>query len=233
MRFIAVLSFVVLGCTPPPPSTREAPVREVSVSATSRINVVPDAATISLTFSSTDASMRASHAASGKAVETFRAAILALGVPADALELGGTTDDPNYRRDGSNRVVSYTSTTLLIVRMKEFERVADVVDTAVASGVTAVDVSYRSTTMPEHKKRARDLAIAAAKEKAAQLAAGAGAELGRVLTVSEGIASTGGSYRSFGNVVQTEVFAGADADGPIAPGTTPLELTVEATFALE
>ncbi|MDP2305757.1 MAG: SIMPL domain-containing protein [Pseudomonadota bacterium] len=232
MRLLPLV-LLLAACPPPHDSGRDAPVREVSVSATSRINVAPDEATISLTFSSTAATMRTSHAASGKAVEAFRAAVLALGIPAEALELGGTTDDPNYRWNDANRVVSYTSTTLLNVRTKDFERVAEVVDTAVASGVTAVDVSYHSTTMPEHKKRAREMAIVAAKEKAGQLAAGTGAKLGEVRTVSEGTTSSGGGYRSYGNMVQTEVTEPSDADGAIAPGTTPLELTIQATFALE
>ena len=159
--------------------------------------------------------------------------MLALGVPADALELCGTTDDPNYRWDGSNRVVGYTSTTLLNVKTKDFDRVADIVDTAVASGVTAVDVDYHSTTMPEHKVHARDLALAAAKAKAEQLATGSGAHLGSVLTLSEGTTSPIRGYQFANNVAQTEVSEGVEAEAAIAPGTTPLELTVVATYALE
>lgn len=227
-----LLALALASCQLPSPPPPEAPSREVSVSATARINVVPDEATIALTFSSTATGMRRSHAASTQAVEAFTSAIAGLGMPADALALHGTTDDPNHRWDGSNRVVSYTSTTVLSVRTKDFERVADVVDTAVASGVTAVHVSYHSTTMPEHKKHARELAIAAAKEKATQLAEGTGARLGPVLRLSEGT-TTSGAFRSFGNVVQTEVHESSDTDAPIPPGTTPLDLTVEATFALE
>jgi uncharacterized protein YggE len=230
---LAVLAFALAACQPPVQPAPEAPTREVSVSATSRINVAPDEATIALTFASTNTSMRKSHAESAKAVAAFTAAIEALGVPKDALELCSTTDDPNYRWDASNRVVSYTSTTLLNVHTKDFDRVADLVDTAVASGVSGVQVAYHSTTMPEHKKRARELAIAAAKEKATQLAVGTGATLGAILKVSEGTTTTGGSYRSFANVAQTEVTETSDETGPITPGTTPLELTIDATFALE
>lgn len=228
---LLLLSFFV-ACAPPVPLVPP-PTREVSVSATSRINVAPDEATIRLTFSATAATMKKSHAASGQAVEAFKTAVLALGLPTDALELCSTTDDPNHRWDGSNRIISYTSTTLLNVRTSDFDQVADIVDTAVASGVTGVDVDYRSTKLPEHKKQARELALAAAKAKATQLALGSGATLGRVMMVSEGVMSARSGYVAFGNVVQNEVTESGDADGPIAPGTTPLELTIEATYALE
>lgn len=224
------LLLLLLACTPPAPPVL-APDRSVTVSATSRVNVVPDEATIALTFSSTASSMKRSHVAAAQAVETFRTAVAPI-VPADALELCGTTDDPNYRWDESDRIVSYTSSARLNVRTRDFERVADVVDAAVAAGVTSVSVDYHSTTLPEHKKRARDLALAAAKAKAEQLAAGTGARLGEVRTVSEGGSSTGRGYASFANVVQTEVTEASDADTPLSPGTTPLELTVEVTWAL-
>ncbi len=233
-----LLLAVLLACTPPtPPMPPPAPpVREVSVSGTARINVAPDEATIHLTFEATATGMKKSHTTSANAVQAFKTAVLALGLPPDALELCSTTDNPNYRWDSSNRVVSYTSATLLNVKTPDFERVADIVDLAVASGVTAVDVDYHSTKMPEHKKHARELALAAARDKAEQLATGSGAKVGPVLTVSEGGASTSRGYsfgNAFGNVAQTELSESVDADGAIAPGTTPLELTVTATYVLE
>lgn len=232
-----LLLSLFLACAPPAPPPAAPPQREVSVSATARINVAPDEATIHLTFSATATGMKKSHTASGAAVQAFKTAVLALGVSPDMLELCGTTDNPNYRWDSSNRVVSYTSTTLLNVRTTDFEQVADIVDTAVANGVTAVDVEYHSTKMPEHKKHARELALVAAREKAEQLATGSGAKVGPILTVSEGTPTSRYGYafgNSFGNnVAQTEISESVDADGAIAPGTTPLELTVVATYALE
>ncbi len=231
---MAHVLLLLAACCPPPPSApgADAPPREVSVTATSRLNVAPDEATLSLTFSATAATMKRSHADSAKAVETFTAAVTALGVPKESIELASTTDDPNYRWDGTQKITGYTSSTRLAVKTADFEKVADIVDTAVQAGVTAVDVDYHSTTMPEHKKKAREMAIAAAKEKAAQLAEGMGAKLGQVRTVSEGT-TWGGGYRTFNNVAQTEASEAPPDDGPIAPGTTPLELSVSATFALE
>ena len=55
-----------------------------------------------------------------------------------------------------------------------------------------------------------------------------------MLTVADGGVSTRSFYRGgVGNVVQNEVTEWGESDGPIAPGTTPLELTIEATYALE
>lgn len=240
MRLVAVPLLLaawvpLLGaCTPMAVPAVPPPARQVSVSATSRINVAPDEAVIRLTFSATAPGMRKSHSASASSVEAFRTAVAALGVPPDALELCGTTDDPNYRWSSSTKISSFTSTTLLNVRTKDFERVADIVDAAVASGATAVDVSYRSTTLPEHKKHARDLAMTAAREKAQQLALGMGATLGGIQSVTEGATSSRSGMYSFSeNVVQTEVTEASEALGPMAPGTTPLELTIQATFLID
>jgi uncharacterized protein YggE len=227
---------LALACPPPPTAaTPDPPVREVHVVASSRVNVAPDEAVITLVFSATSATMKRSHAASTGAVVAFREALTALAIPADALELCGTTDAPEHRYDsGQQRIVGYSSSTTLNVRTKDFERVADIVDAAVASGVTHASVSYHSTTLPEHKQRARELAIAAAKEKAAQLAVGLGAKLGEVRTISEGQAWQSGSYSPnfAGNAFQAEVTASSD-EGPVTPGTTPLDLSIDVTFALE
>jgi uncharacterized protein YggE len=87
--------------------------------------------------------------------------------------------------------------------------------------------------MPEHKKQARDLAITAAKDKARQLAEGTGARLGAIRTLSEGTTSGWSHQAAYGNVVQTELTESDDASDVIAPGTRPLTLTIQATFARE
>lgn len=231
---------LLIACAPSPalsapePAVGAATAREVSISATARLNVAPDEALIDLDFAATAAGMRRAHDASKQATDTFTAAIRALDLPEKSLELGGTTDTANRRWDGSERIISYSSTTALAVHLADFERVAEVVDLAVGSGATDIRVSYRSTNLPERKKEAREMAISAAKAKAEQLASGMGARLGPVLRISEDN-NTGryGMYSGAGNAVQNEARDEPAEGGPAAPGTVPLELTIQAVFALE
>jgi uncharacterized protein YggE len=170
--------------------------------------------------------MKAAHAQAKASFAAFQAAAEKLGIPATSISTNGTIDSPNYRWDGV-RIYSYTSSASITVCTKDFEQVADIVDTAVASGVGSASVSYRATNMPEHKKKARDLAITAAKEKAEQLAKGMNASLGEVQSLSEGTSWSSG----VGNVIaQVE---SSDFSGAYAPGSTPLELTISAVFKLE
>ena len=221
------------ACAPPAPaiSAQPPPAREVSVTATARLNVAPDEAEIALTFSHTAPTMRRAHDAATEAMQRFTLAAERAGIGADRMERGRISDSANRRWDGTERVTGYTAAASLVLRLPDFDRVADTVDLAVSSGATDISVSYRATDLPARKQEVRDMAIQAARAKAAQLATGSGARLGAIQRISEE-AGNPWRYAGVGNAVQTER-PEPEEGVAIAPGTVPLEVTVAATFLLE
>jgi uncharacterized protein YggE len=56
---------------------------------------------------------------------------------------------------------------------------------AASSGATSISNAFRRSDLPELKKKVRDMALAAAKDKATQTAKALGIELGRIVSVAE------------------------------------------------
>jgi len=248
----------LLGCPPPCHDDDDddyALLRRITVTGSARLDVAPDEANLSFTFSTTGKKLQPAHQATRKKVDDFVAALSAAGVAkvqvqgSDALvdpakvvwekstavlELGNIAYSPNmaYPDDRAARIESFTASITVAVKTHDFDLVPVILDAAVDSGLTETSgVRFTASNMPEHKKKVRDLAIQATKEKASQLAEGLGASLGAVQSIQEGTWNLQGLEN---NVAQSYRRAGGDDEsGAIAPGVIPLNLQITAVWALE
>jgi uncharacterized protein YggE len=87
--------------------------------------------------------------------------------------------------------------------------------------------SFRRSNLPELKTRVRDMAVAAARTKAKQLADGVGAKLGRVVSVAEAPGGSGWYGSQVSNAVEVRSNGSASVDGALQP------LTLEVTLGYE
>lgn len=222
--------------------------RTLTISGTAELEVVPDQASVEVTFATTDKQMRAAHLATQQAVERFLAELDKVGVPRSRTTLGGIVYNPNfvYPDDKPQKLVSFTASLVAVVQTGDFAQLPAIIDTAVNAGAQSVEgVQFFSSRLPELKKQVRDKAIEATREKALQLARGLGAELGAINSVSEmqwnaHTRPRSGLHRydDYGaNIaVQASIPAPAAAEpseGPMHPGSYPMRLSIEATYALE
>ena len=228
--------------------------RTLAVCAKAVLDVPPDEASIDFTFSSTDKRMTRAHEATAAKIAAFAKALAAAAVGPGDLLYGQASYAPDYAYTEGlpPRIASYTAAESLTVRTREFARIPAIIDAAVASGISSMgSLRFYSTKLPEQKRKVRDMAIAAAREKAEQLARGLGAGLGEAIDVSEGAAYAGGggyglspwgygqfagvTENAYASVPQAQAAQAQDREpaGPITPGATPLELTVRCTFALD
>lgn len=238
-----MLLLLSLACQPPvPPALSAAPARTLSVSGTADLDVAPDEASVTFTFAARAKRMKDAHATTQAQIDAFLANVATIGVPKEGVNLAGITYQPNYTYPdyGPPRVDSFTASEQIVVKTRDFAQIPVLVDAAAEGGVSRVgNVEFRSTKLPELKKSARDMAIAATKEKAAQLAEGLGAKLGPVQTIEEqlGDAYTGNEQQYLGNAVaQRSASYGTvsgDDMGAITPGTERLRLSIRAVYALE
>jgi hypothetical protein len=233
--------------------------RTLAVSARAVLDVRPDEASIDFTFSSTDKKMTRSHAANTYKIDRFVKALGAAGVAIGDVIYGAVSYAPDwvYENNKPPRVVTYTSTAQLEVKTREFSRIPAIIDAAVDSGLSSMgSTRFYSTRLPELKKQVRDMALKAAREKAEQLAQGLDIGLGPAISVSEGGAFAGPaggfagqSFWPYGwgesnisnvSMVENAVAqarapqsASSEPAGPISPGTTPLELTIDCVFEIQ
>jgi uncharacterized protein YggE len=103
-------------------------------------------------------------------------------------------------------------------------------------------IQFRSTELREHRDRARDLAIRAAKEKAVALAGALDQKVGEPIAIHEehngwysGYGAWWGSHWSGGmtqNVIQNASSDGLAVEGSIAPGQIAITARVSVSFEL-
>jgi uncharacterized protein YggE len=254
--FFPALSALASGCSPTAniqdKCDENRPMKTISVTGIARLDVEPDEASVTFTFTSTDKKVSKAHADMKERTDQFMAALKEIGVSKENILFGYSSYSPDYvyEEGKPERIVAFTTSTTLIVKTKDFSRIPDIVDVGVASSLTSLGgIEFYSTKLPEHKKTVRDMAVKAAREKAGQIARGLDIKLGKAINVSEGAwsASAGRGYGGYpgwyaplenvANVAQQVSVAGSgmgqEAQGPVSPGTTPLNLTLDVVFEIE
>lgn len=199
--------------------------RTLAIDATATLHLPPDCAAITLTFTSEESDLGLAH----DGVERNRAAFLDAVEDYDAEVQAGTIAYHPYRRDhGPER---FRASQTVVVQTRRFEDIPGIIRRG--QGLSGVNVRYFVEDLVQHRSRIRAMAIEAAHAKADELAEGFDADLGEVLNVSEGGATTHAfGVGNFDNAY-ARVETSDDADAPPAPGAIPLRVTLRVTYELE
>jgi uncharacterized protein YggE len=203
--------------------------RHIEVDGIATLEVAPDVVDVTVTLTTQGASPRAAVAALNGHRDGLVSGLLGAGVKRDQLRLGHLQVGPNYRpHPDSHLIDGYDASITLVASTENFELVPALMEAAAAHEASRMSTNFRSTRMAEMKKRARDLALEAAREKANQVAEHMGVQLGELLAVEE--RSSEGSWGGFSNENMFVPAAGSEA--PLAPGALPLKLTVVVRYGL-
>jgi uncharacterized protein YggE len=210
LSFFAV--FAVAACQDrvvaiAPPTVADTP-STMSVTGAAVLEVSPDCADLTMTLSVDD--VRPSKASSQ--VNQRRARLVAAfaerGVAPADIKLSQVTLGPVYSPEvGPPRLIGYRAAITLTATTHDFSAIGVLMDAASDAGATEISSQFRRSDLPELKKKVRDMAFAAAKDKAHQIASNVGFELGRVVAVSENPGGAMWSSRYFpqvANAVQVE-----------------------------
>lgn len=220
----------------------------LTVTGIARLEVEPDEASVSFTFTSTDKKMRKAHKKNKENVDRFLAALEESGVSSKNVVFGRSTYSPDYIYPEGKpaKIAGFTSSTTLQVKTQDFKKIPGIVDAGVDNNATTLGgVEFYSTKLPKHKKKVRDMAIKAARDKAKQIADGFDIKIGKAVNVYEGswnsgISRWGGPFTgnewglSTANVAQQVGRQGGSEEmfGPLSPGTTKLDLTIDCVFEI-
>ena len=203
----------------------------VTVTGYAQQEVAPDTAYITIGTSSTAADAQQARTQNNQVMTNVTNAIKAMGIPADNLKTTGFYMSPNYDVKGA-KVVSYTVTNSLTVKVSDLSLISQVIGKAGNLGANQID-NIRFTN--EHSDQIKDNLIKEAVhngQRAAQAAAAAsGTQLGAVKRIN--ISGTSPSYsRAYGGMNLRAVKMEADA-APIESGTNTLSQTVNITYYLK
>ena len=184
LALLAALAALAVAAVGPAYANPEHAQRELVVTGSGKVAVKADTALVSLGAEATRPTFAETTGEVMWRMSGALAALKALGIAdGDIMTVTYAIDS----RTEAGRVVGYRVTHLVRVKVRKLDRVATVVEAAVAAGANTVrEVSYDVDDPSAPIARARTLAVRDAAAKAWQLASAAGAWLDGVLTITEG-----------------------------------------------
>lgn len=159
------------------------------------ITAVPDEAQVRLGIDVKRSTVVEAQSSANETINSISDAIKKLGIDKEDIQTQNYRVSPEYDyKSPERRITGYRVNTQIVVKITDFEKLNQVIDIATSLGanqVGGISFSLSEEKQDELKKEARKVAIAEAKDSAAELAKLAGIKLGRVVNVSE---SEGGNY---------------------------------------
>lgn len=145
--------------------------------------------------------------------------------PEGDLSTSGFTVSPVYSRDGARNIVGYRATNALTLVLDDLSQVGPAIDAAVGAGANRVDgLTFFAADTRSAYLAALEEAVTRARAEAEVMAAAAGGELGRIVSMQS--TRTGQPQ-----VMEMEV-AFSRADTPIEAGDTSVQASVNLVIQL-
>ena len=209
---------------------------QMTITGTATLEVSPDCADLTMTLSSDEPKPGQATSDVQSREGALVAAVRKLGVEQGDIKLSYLSLEPVYETQVGSwqqvRVHGYRAQITVTVTTKDFSKVATLMDAGADAGATSLSSQFRNSQLPELKKKVRDMALTAARQKAEQTANGLGIKLGRITSVAE---NAGGmmwsnAYFPQANAMQAAPSPAGTAD--IGGALQPLTLDVTIGYEL-
>ena len=195
--------------------------------------LAPDMAVLTLTVMREAPTARTALTDSSKAMSDVIAAMKAFGIASRDLQTAGLSIQPQYTYPKPNtqgetrKLTGYVVRNTLTVRVRDMQKVGDVLDKSVSLGVNeGGGITFANDDPSEALTQARKSAVVIAKDKAQTLASAAGVKLGTVLNISEQ------SYSRQPSPYVARMSAMDAESVPVEAGENSYRVNVQMTFAI-
>lgn len=194
MRIPFPLLMAACLAMPLPAMSEAIPQPMITVTGTGTVEAVPDIATLSIGVTTQGETAAAALSANSAALDAVMARLAAAGIEARDMQTSNLSLNPNWTGYDSASVAGptiagYVASNMLTIRVRALGSLGSVLDAAVADGANTLNGLTFGLVDPEPAlNAARQEAVADARARAELLAAAAGVKLGRVLSISEGMA---------------------------------------------
>lgn len=200
--------------------------RGMVVGGSATLEAVPDVADVRATLSIEAPSPVEATREVRERQSAAAGALTAAGVAPTDVSLSHLGLDPVHDRE-SGAIVRYRASIDITVAVRDFDRLAPLLETLGKQGATTVSTSFRVSDLPALKARVRRDAAAAAQKKARDLADALGVELGPVRAVTE----TPGDGWTW-NGAYANSFSRESVPGGTHGNLQPISLTINVTYDL-
>jgi hypothetical protein len=202
---------------------------QMTVTGTATLEVSPDCADLTMTLSSDDVKPGAATQHVQAEEKDLVAGLEKLGVEGADVKLSYLTLEPVYD-EGWLHIRTYRAQITVTATTKDFGKIATIMEAGATAGATQMSSAFRRSDLPELKKKVREMALTAAKEKAQQTAGVLGIKLGRISSVAENM---GGQMWSNAYFPQVSNMAATQAgSGTLGGALQPLTLDVTIGYEL-
>jgi uncharacterized protein YggE len=245
MTKLAALTLVALAaCSPHAPqiitipgtSTPADPTKPggMTVQGQATLEVSPDCADMTITL----AAQQVKPGAAARDLEKKRVELVAslqkAGVVITDVKMSNLQLDPEYvitdKGVQTRTLLDYRASIVVTATTRDFVRIPEMLDAAANAGSSQISTQFRRSDLAALKKKVRDMALTAAKEKAEQTAKSLGIKLGRITSVAENAGGYMWSQEYFpSNAVSVQNQSNGDALGG---SLQPLTLNVSIAYEL-
>jgi uncharacterized protein YggE len=229
----AIAGFLVAGSAAAAQSQRPFPI--ISVTGEGTISVAPDLAQINAGINTEGKTSREAAEANAKAMTAVIAAARQAGIAEKDIGTARYNIQPVYQtrgregREGPPQIAGYRASNMVQVKIRDVNKVGEVVDQLVAAGANNVSgVEFMVSDQQKVLDQARLAAFAEAKRKADLYAKAAGAQAGRVVSISEQEAEAPRPMV----MARAAPQAGAAPTSPTNPGEETIRVQISVTFEL-
>jgi uncharacterized protein YggE len=231
--FTAACHDRVVALAPPTAAPAEE-IGHMTVTGSAVIEVSPDCADLTMTLSVDDARPSTATRLVNRRKTDLVAALAQHGVTPADLKLSTVALDPVYVPEWPRhtRPDHYTAAITITVTTRDFSAISALMDLGSDAGAIAISSQFRRSDLPELKKKVRDMALAAAKDKAKQTADALGIDLGRIVGVAENAGGAMWSSQYFPQVANSVERSAAPPPSGIAGTTQSISLDVSVNYQL-
>ena len=218
--------------------------RTISVTGSAEIRVVPDEVIVTVGIENNAFAIEAARAENDRRVKAVAQAARDQGVDANHVGTDFLTIEPRYRdNDNRREFLGYFVRRSLSITLRDVSKFEALMSAVLGAGANYIHgVDFRTTRLRQHRDEARRLALVAAREKAAAMAAAFNVPLGEAVSIQEGSSGWWSPYGSWWgsrggsmmvqNSVQESGGRGAGGDEALVPGQISVSASVSVTFEL-
>jgi uncharacterized protein YggE len=207
-------------------------VQGISVSGTGQASGAPDLALLDLGVSTEGKTVKEARDSAATAMNAVSDAVKSDGVADKDVQTRQFSIEPEYQYpDGRQELIGFRVTNIVEVKVRDLDRVGEVIDDVAAAGGDVVQVQGLSFTIekPEDlRAQARQDAMADARARAEGLAELAGVKLGKPISVTETATTPPSPFLEAAPAAR-----GAEEATPIEAGELEVSVTVDVLFAIE
>jgi len=220
---------------------------KITVNGEAVVYVTPDRIIATFGIETSDPDVAVAKQKNNEIMKKAVAAVRELGVPDKDIQTDYLSLQPRFRSEQAREVfLGYFVRNTFIVTLAEAARTEEMVTRVLQAGVNYIhNVDFQTSELKKYREQARELALQAAREKAARMASVLNQSIGPPLQINESYGGSPGMYysswggwgsgRNLGmaqNTIQDLRSGSGEAVDTIALGKLAIRANVSVTFEL-